>query len=226
MQRNPQALLLNLYQQSQSEQIIQMPEVRRFEELHRFRQHVEITSHLPYTALKNKVFKYRLIFLALGLLFLILGMGVTLTTHSLPFIVTTGAFFTARNLMLGICMLMGMSAFGVATNLTVEKEAANRIARRAKRGLLKAIAKKHGEEGVQGFAFLRFYCNKTASLSQGYKEALEKLRDQQEELSHLFERISKADFLNAVSREHLFNQALLESADKAKGLVLAFRKKI
>lgn len=225
MNKDPQALLLSIYQQSQEAQVIQMPGRGRYEELELFRKHVEITTHLPYTALKACVLRYRLIFLGLGVLFLILAAAVSLTTHSLPLIWTTGAFFTVRNLLTGVCVLFGIGAFGITATMSCEGEAAKRIGKRAQRGLVKAVSKKHVEMGLQG-NFWRWNCKKTASLTQAYKEALEKLRDQQDELSHLFDRIRTAGFLNARSREHLYNQALLEASEKAKALVQKFKRKI
>ena len=230
---NNQNLLLELYNHSQHSKpllTVKLQDTRkRYQELELFKQHIEMQKHglalLPYSSAKAKVFTYRMIFFGLGVMFALLSCGVMMTSPSFPILAHAGIFFTLRNLFAALSLLMGLFALGIAASMRSDHEAAKYFLRAAKNNLARSYKRKKIEIGLNGFFFFGKDYKKLQLLKQSYHDAEDQLHEHCEELYHLFERISNSSFLNPRSREHLYNQAILEYNDQAKSVVKTFQQR-
>lgn len=202
---------------------------KRYPELELFRQQIEIERRgayqQPYSNVKKKVFTYKSIFTALGLLFLFLGIIIFMKAVFWSFgRFSYNEFFIAKNLACAFCAFTGFSSLWIARTMRTEIEAANQLLRRGRYKLSKAFTRKKIEHGLKGlFAFWNKY-QKSLAIKHHYVETQDKLLHHYEDLKHLFERFERAGTLNSQTREHLYNQALLEFEDKINHVISIFKE--
>ena len=207
-------------------QLYQISAAAKYRELNDFRDEIDIvplkSNKQPYTAAKRKVYTYQAIFAVIGVMFFILAEMVSMTTLSYPLLFGAGAYFTARNLLVGFSLLAGVGSFVSALLMTPGREAASQIHSQARCHLRKHKQRKKMEWNLVKYFRWKF-CKKTHLLRDAYQDAEEKLVEAYEEALHLLARIRKSS-LDKNEAETLFNQALLEYGDKGRSIVREFRK--
>ena len=222
--KDSHSLLLKKYKESENSLSEgEMRFLEPYKELNNFRQQVEVhpMGFQLYTRAKRRVFKYRTTFALLALIFAFLGLIVTWTTPSYPLIIGMSTFFTARNLIVGIAMAMGLGSAICAYILSPAKEAAMSVLKHNQRHLKRHYNRKKIDWHV-AIPLLGKPCKKGALLQQKYSDIQNKLVEKHEEVVHLLERISHTESLKESVRERLYNQALHEFVDKGRDLVHTF----
>lgn len=198
-------------------------------ELDHFRQQIEwdkkCLEPMPFTAAKRKVLTYKSIFLALGLLFLVLGAFIYMRTFALPFTYfLLGTFYIAKNLVCGFCGMAGTASLLISHSLRTDREIVGHIIRKGRRNLSKLYARKKIEHKLNSFMNFGPAYQKSLVLSHTYRETHDKILDLKEETLHLFQRILSADHLNGGRKEHLYNQAVLEMDLRLEEILLNFKE--
>lgn len=200
-----------------------------YPELEIFRQQIEIEKNghyqLPYSNVKRKVFTYKSIFMIFGLLFFLLGSLIYMKAVYWSFgHFSYNEFFIVKNLAVAFCGFIGSVSLWIARTMRTEIEAANQVLRRAKYKLGKVFARKKIEYGIQGLLTFGKKYEKSQALKHAYYEACDKFMHRYENLNYLFKRINHSSLLNAQTREHLYNQAILEFGDLTKEIIRDFKK--
>lgn len=217
LSNHQQNLLITLYHQSLS-----IPLAENYSDLNQFRQQIEVEKsgphHKPYEAMHKQAFRYRLIFLGIGILFILLGLlvyqhSINWLSYSLIF----SSFHTAKTVAYGICFLFAFFAFGIAYSIRAEREAQNLLIKRAKRKLTRILRKKTPLRWVAiGKQYHPIKC--------AYDRALDKIQESKEVATLLFQQISYSHHLNPNQKAILFNQAILELNDRLHHIINKFQK--
>lgn len=197
-----------------------------YPELYDLREQIEIDRngphHRPYSANKSKVMSYQGIFLAFSLIFLTLAGLMCFKTTNWTCSLLFGNFMMIKTFIITLSLFFFLSSMWVALSMRTEREAANHLARRAKRRLYKMYARCKAEQGIT--ALQSFNDPKAAFLKQLYHEAKDKLEDRLTETRLVFGRIKNSQDLDPEIKEDLYNQAILELHDQLYGLILEFKE--
>ncbi len=214
-----QNLLITLYHQSLS---IPYNDTETYSDLHQFRNQIEIEKsgphHKPYEAMQKQALNYRVVFMSLGLIFLLLG--VLVYQHSinwLSYSLIFSSFHTAKTLAYSVCFLFALGAFGIAYSLRAEREAQNQLINRAKRKLHRILRKKMP---LKLIVLSKDY----HPVKVGYERALDKINESKEVTTLLFQQISYSHHLNTSQKAILFNQSILELNDRLHHIINSFQK--
>jgi len=227
-----ESLLIDLYKYSanDSKKVIRAkisPQTKHYPELEIFKQQMEenkgSVKHHTYEVNSGKVFRYRLIFFAFGLLFLGLSLAVFQKNVAFTHILYGNIFSSLKSMVIVISLSFAFLSIGFGYSLCVAKEAAHQIAAKTKRRLLRAYTKKRIELGLAGLISYGWNYYKYSSLKQTYHSAYEKIEDQKEETVHLLKKIRNSNETDEKEKELLFNQAIGEMNQKLRLLVQNYK---
>lgn len=229
-----QKLLMNLCRFSQrtmpakSTFTIKMEEPgRRYAELDIFRQNIEseFLIYAPFSATKKRVAFYKLAFIGFGILFGMLGGCLLMINVAW----SCGSVFlshclAAKNILSIFCFVAAIAAFSIGQTLCSKKDSVANLIRRARHKLTKIHTLKKVELGLSRFFSFGNSYGKSLALKQSYRECCENIEHHRDEILQLFDRIASSLTLDQLSREHLYNQAILELNDKLNRIVHHFRR--
>jgi hypothetical protein len=174
-----------------------------FEELSRFKEETASSEVALYNATKARVRRYRIIFLSIGALFLLLAWSIDHKSALwiTGFIKPAVEFFA---------FMLGVAAFTIAAFLRYETESVRALYHhsvqrlRQKYRLKKAALSKSHEMALPEMFRLRM------ALRGEYIQAREKLKKLEVETLHVMERITRAREMPLEEKERLYNLALLQ----------------
>lgn len=178
-------------------------------------------DHLPYYIHKKNVFKYRIIFVSLGLLFIGLALFVFLEKTSwFCNMLFTNCYLVQASLS-GLCLLLSATAMCIAYHIRPEKEAVQHLAQRAKQRITKIYSQKCPHFGFGWLLILRGD-KQAATLLKAYHDAADKLHELKTSTLALVRHVANSQHLDFHNKEQLFNQALLELKEKLNWIVRSF----
>ena len=176
----------------------------------------------PYSASKRNVFMYRMIFLGIGVFYLILGLILFNQSMVWSVDILFGSSYSIKALLCSFCALLGTSSISLGFTLKAERDAARRFYHQTKQRVKQIYARKRNLSGIWGFIPMGEDYRRSRAFAHLYREALEKLHACRDNVLCLLECISRAPTLDAQAREELYNQAILEFKDRADIVVKNF----
>lgn len=175
-----------------------------------------------YATSNEKIRIYRVIFFALGVLF----MGIALYTLNPNLRLFTSLFgnisILAKGFLVGLSLTLSFLAMSIGYSLCIAKEAGSFLTAKAKRKLMHMYARKRLEKGISGFSFFGKSYTMHSNLKQEYLESLDLIKEQQEKAVHLLQKIQQFSGVDPSYRELLFNQALAEMNDELQCTLQSF----
>jgi len=172
-------------------------------------------EHYPYSVNKGRVFAYKTIFMTLAALFG--GLSFHLYSSSLIWSVNL-LFGNSLNLKLALCLLsafIGTLALATSLAMTPEKEVAAGIVGTAKRRARRLLARRLAKLRHDRTFGIGKEPHDSGYWRELYSEAVEKIKEHQEEAALLIKRIRISRTLTDKEKESLYNQALCELKIKA-----------
>ncbi len=177
----------------------------------------------PYSANKHKVSLYRALFFSFGLFFITLAGLIHFKTTNWSCSMFFSNCMMVKTLICTLSIFFSLSAFFIGLTMSTEKEAINHLYRRALLRLAKVYHRKKIEYGLGLFFALGKKYHKAAALKQYYEEARDKVKNQRTESLLLIERIKSRRENDAVAKEDLFNQVILELHDQLHDIIQTFQ---
>lgn len=175
----------------------------------------------PYYIHKKNVVKYKVIFYLLGLVFIGLSLFVFFEKTSwFCSMLFTNCYF-AQAALSGFCLLLSAAAFSIGFHIRAEKDAVLHLACRAKQNIAKIYAQKCPHFGY-GWLLVFRGDKQAATLLKAYHDAADKLNELKNSTLILLKQVSHSK-LDFSSKEHLFNQALLELKEKLNWMVHSYK---
>jgi hypothetical protein len=198
-----------------------------YPKLHLFKNQIELDGdgplQKPYSAAKSNVLTYRIIFLSIGMLYLVLGMILFFKSLTWSCTLVFGSCFLIKTIICSVCGLSSLYCITLGSLLNPEKEAVKKAYRQSKERLRKTYEMKVVKYGMKNYLLFGREYRKSMALRQIYQEASEKLHEYKEEAQQLISRIRKSSSCERNEKEELFNQAILEFKDKMELLVGTFK---
>lgn len=187
-----------------------------FASLNQFRMETLLTlneTYRPYDNFLRKAFIYRSIFFGLGGLFFFLGVYISeQSINWFPYAFIFANTLTAKNVVLALCLLFSVTAFGLNFLISAERDAVNQLSRRAKRKLARIYNKQN---------LIMESAERAAKLKKVYEDALHKIDEIEDSTKLLFTQIGKSKRENMLK---LYHQTLLEANDELHLCVNNFKK--
>lgn len=180
-------------------------------------------EYRDYSSHCHTIFRYRLIFFALGLLFLALGLFTF--AHNLTFssVLMDHLRILARNSLAIFAVVLAVSSAAIGYSLCAMKEATYTLTFKSKRQATQLYTSKRLKHGVANLLTAEWDSGRRTALKHAYREVLMKIDAKREETLTLLRKIQKADNLNAKERELLINQSLAELDDTLRVILYRYK---
>jgi hypothetical protein len=176
--------------------------------LQHFRQnlHKDPLYHKPYTDHKHGIYLYQILFVLIGTILSLLGFTMIFQTPnwmSEYFFVSSNL---AKNAVVVFALSLGLAAYAIASSMKTEKEVAKHMEKKAKNKLQRIYRRKYAE-----FSYGQFADSSHSSwLDLCLRNAMDRIDHAYEENLQLFRQIHRKREIDAVMKEKLLNQALVE----------------
>lgn len=233
LQKDCRSLLLQLYKTSKNEKTQPLFRAKltkknqHYPELEVFKIQLEDDENhtrLPlYSEAKQKLFSYRLVFIGLALLFVLL----TAVTYTLSFNWSYTFFFDStikgKWLLTSLTSLLCLSAFACAIIPSSLHEATRQVVGKAQKMITRIYKEQRVQNKFDAFMLWGERSRRSSALRHLYHEILDKVQDKGEETYRLLKKIAKTSKLSEKAKEHLYNQALAELHDRLHFAVNNFK---
>lgn len=198
-----------------------------YSELHLFKHQIEMDTSgplfQPYSVAKSSAKFYRIIFLSLGLLYLLLGAVIYFKSLTWTCGLIFGKPSLVKTVICGFCGFAAFSSIFLGFLIKTEREAVKRAFRQAKKQIGKIYERKVIKLGIKRFFYFGQGYQTYLALKQIHHDALEKLHEYKEDALHLVDRIANSDSADVNMKEMLYNQAISELKDKMELVIKTFR---
>lgn len=227
-------LLLKLYKTSKTAEVHPnfraklASKTRHYPELEVFKIQLEEEQndkhpHL-YTEAKQKLFGYRLVFLAFALVFIALFAAVNYLSFNWNYSFFFDSWFKAKWVISSGITSLAIAALGCAFIPCSLHEATRHVVGKAKRSLKHIYEKQRLQHGISSVVLWGESYRKGSALRHMYNEVADKIQERGEDTYRLLKKIARTPALTKKAKERLYNQALAELHDKITFSVHSFKQ--
>lgn len=161
---------------------------------------------------------YRLIFIGLSLLFLVLMAVILLLKVNVFFAIGV----IAKTLLSGVCGLFAVITFALGWRIRADREVVHHLCRKSKAKLRNVYKRKKAKFGWHGLLIFLGTHKPATQVKQAYHEAVDKIHDSKEQTLNVLDQVISAGYLTPVERDSLCHQAILRLRDQLSLVINAF----
>lgn len=198
----------------------------KFPELQNFKEALlrrsKTVNRQPYTGYKKRTFFYQLIYLSLGILFLILSAFIMYRVPTYACHQLLGNCFSLQAPLASFTALFSALSFLLAFTIKTEYEVLRQLTHKAQKKLQRLYALKLARKGISllfPFGAGHKYYIEAKVEHQKHTDVVSKMR---QEAGFILDKIGKSPSLNSAQREELFNQTLLHFEQELDSTIEGF----